>query len=248
MALIPKITLSALLADASGFSLQETTGDYSTTNPGGYGDLNIDRSLAAGVLIQVYHEGDELEIATYKPFPATDFIAGTFPQLISISQFGESGYFGDGVLHVQYHVLLAPIILSSVAADGLTVNSNEEFRSNESVVVVGTTSYRVDTAAPNTPSSLKLLDPIPVTTTSVETGYTGTSHMFNNRHVESDLASAIGAYAGQCGCNDKKTMDLMEILLKNLGAQVRYNCGDLRGAQNILVALRNTLKGGSCGC
>lgn len=248
MALIPKITLSALLDDASGFSLQDTTGDHSSTNTGGYGPPNIDRALAAGVLIQVYHEGDELELVNFKPFPATDFVAGATAQAISISQFGESGYFGDGVLHVKYHVLLAPVVLSSVSTDGLTINSNEAFRSNESVVVVGTNAYRVDTTAANTPSTLRLLDVIPSTTTSVETGYTGTDHMFNNKHVESDLASAIGAYAGQCGCNDKKTMDLMEILLKNLGAQVRYNCGDLRGAQNILVALRNTLKGGTCGC
>jgi hypothetical protein len=249
MPLIPKILLSALSPNASSLYIQNVTGVYSTINLGGYGVPNVLKTDIQAILIKLYHEGAETTALTlnYRPINVQDFVNGT-SQLIKVTDFNVQGTLIDGVIHALYYDLLIPAAITSVATNLLSISSVAKFRSNETVVVANNIAYRVDTAAANTPSILYLLDPIPANTTSVEPGYVATAHILNLKHVESDMAKVIGSFAGRCGCTDKEVMDISKKLLKLLGAPVRYECGDLKGANLIITGLANDLKKGGCGC
>lgn len=240
MALKPKIQLSGLSSTATSFLLTEVTGNYSSTNVGGYNTPNVTRGAIVSLLIQLYNEGNAEAILGFKPDDITDFIAGD-PQTISVGTFDKTGSFTDGVIHVKYHSLMAAVILTSKSTDGLTINSASSFKGNESVVVIGTTAYRVDTTASNTPSTLKLLDAIPDDATTVLPGYTGAAHILNNKHLSSQLSKKIGIYAGE-SCNDIVGLFLTKILLKKVGSEVRYDCNDIKGAQAIITTAINDLE------
>ena len=245
MGLQPKIELTLLSDKADSFKVKDITGAYSVSNLGGYGSPNSTASDINFVLIQLYNEGNKTEVLSFIPFSASAFTSGIV-QTLTVSSFGASGTFTDGIINVLYHTLKQQAPLTSVTLLGKRITSVAGFKGDESVVVIDRKAYRVDTKAANSTNILNLLDAIPLTTTFVLPGYTGSSTLLNDKFLSSLLAKQIGLYATK-DCADLEAMDLVKILLKKIGAEVRYDCEDLKGAQFIITTAINTLKGG-CKC
>ena len=139
------------------------------------------------------------------------------------------------------------VTLTSITNSNKTINSNAGFKGNETIVVVGNAIYEVDPSSANTPSTLTLLKPVPSYTVSVEPGYQGSNTIFNSKKLSSNLAKQIAIYAGRCECNKDQLNFLTDIFLKKIGAETRYFCGDIKGAQSIITAANNLLEKG-CSC
>lgn len=246
MALQPKIVLSGISADAGYFMLQDTTGNYSVTNPGGYGAPNLLRGDITALLIVLYNSGSPINKLFYRPSAVTNFIDGTTTQQIAVANFNGLGKFSDGVINIDY----IPLRSFIVTVNNLVVASAGLFKGDEDVVVINNIVYSVDKTVTNTASSLTLTTQPPVGTTTVQAGYKGFQNILNTKGLESSLAKAIAKNADSCGCNcnDNNVIKLTNILLKKIGAEVRFNCSDFIGAQNLVDTANNNLMKGCRTC
>lgn len=246
MGLIPKIVLSDLSQDATSFKFLNITGDYDVSgNIGGYGGPNILKASITKIILSLYNEGADATAIKYVAAVSADFLEDTDSIEVPSTLFNLVQY-TDGVMNLDIHVFTGPKVVT-VSSDGLAIESVGLFIGDEDLVNVGANIYKVDKSRTNTTNKLYLLSNIPPLTVSAYVGYIGKGRIINKVTLESNLAKEIGSWAGKPYCSCASMERLLKILLKNIGADVRFDSCDYAGAQKIIGNTTFMLEG-NCKC
>jgi len=107
MALLPVLSLVSISDDASSIVVKDTTGAYSSTNPGGYGAPNPETADIAAVILQGGYFADLTAYHSYAP----DLFYNLFTDGLAVgaSNLGFSSIFADGVYDIKYDVVFTSL-------------------------------------------------------------------------------------------------------------------------------------------
>lgn len=254
-------------------SLTETTGVFSTLNPGGYGALQdpaggreIGDILSSNFNILNYngtltYEGPltpvktgELYSTSYNNTEAQAIANGTVQTLDLATLIGVN--YVDAVYKSVYYNFFPGSSLISQGANSTTISvvDYNEFLNAKYLFIINPLGSSgtsvVEILSVNTDNTLTInIEQSIVANRICLIGYESTTYFANTYNINKCLHSKIAKLSlSNCSCKNKSTEKLYEAVMMYMSIQPNMDLGKYTKAQEIINALTIYCNGGECNC
>lgn len=260
--LIPVLNLLQVASDGSSIQLVDVTGNYSVSNPGGFGTPNPAQGAITAIILQLISLNDLSVISSYAltsgertnlftpagaAFPFSDF-----PSLTPST-------YSDGVYDIKYNPCFAGTGTVSYAASAkafLLTNADTIFALSTGVVGFtlpgSNTIYYIDRNQPltNTGGSVTIALPATIgTSVAYSIAYEGDLKILVDVAGDRCLTEDIGIWAVG-GCIEDNFRDIWKRFAQRIALKSKFTQGYLYDAHELALSLADycdTLKsGGPC--
>ena len=250
MALNTSLKVLSVDSKATRITIQDTTGQYSESNLGGYGNPNP--SVISSIIITVARLGCKpshvITQKLYNPvasIPSIGSIMGGVPVVLdSFALGGTEGNlvvkpFTDGVLDIAMHTVLDNAIAVTGDECRYTLNgAGLDVLINYEHVLVGTHLYAIDKSKNTLDGTvLYLKEPLKESVTSVYPVSSAYTKAFIDSQTNNKLINSIAELANPhilATCDVKDLTETMKLFVGKFSAQVSFEKKDYHRADEIL--------------
>lgn len=235
MALTTNLSFVSIDRTATNLVLKDTTGAYSSTNPGGYGGINaLDFQK---ILLEINHFGSkESKVHTF--LNIDDIISGSpFTVNSEVLEVTAPGFaleaFSDGVLELTYSVVLrdsipAAALQGTKYLTGVGLNVLKGYDK----VMIGELLYTINKSLVNSDTICHLKEAVSVTAAAVFPVKTTNTKILIQTKSDQDLVSSIGDLA--INTSPASVMQLTKQLMWKFAAQVAFDAKDYKKADDLI--------------
>lgn len=276
MSLIPKLEIESVNNSATEIFIKDITGNYSTSNIGGYGGPNIQRSAVDSIIFTIshydQHKYDKVRYVRvpvpsrpeYLTVPSIDQItSGTIIGLNSLtlgrSSVGKSLIpFKDGIYDINMHVITksAPSSYKGYKG-GYFIESNSAvmmdiFNKYDSIII-NNNIYNIDKTTISNNNILYIEQPLKedFELGILEVAYRGNVKAYSDVLSDKCIITSIGVLSvDKCSRCDskKKEEDLFKYIMYKIAAELEFECGNYSKANDLLVGAYQGCSCNKCNC
>jgi hypothetical protein len=246
MALLPKLNLVNIALDASTITLVDATGEYSTSNVGGFGPPNPIKADVTSAIFGLYKICSPSVVVRYRENTLTNLFAAG--EVFSASRFPgitNGNVYADGVYGIKYGLAFAGTgnITFTGGSKQFTLTNAATIFASAIGFVLPSTPYQVyyidktktlDAAGGYVTSSL----PTVGATSSFEIIYEGDLKLLIDKAGERCLTEDIGIWAMN-GCADEKFRNIQKRFMQRIALKSKFTQGYLFDADKLAVDLAN---------
>ena len=111
MALLPILNLTSIATDATSITIVDATGDYSLSNPGGFGTPNPAKVDVSGIILNLYSISCPSVSSAYRPASTTSILGAGETLLASRFPGITTGtVYSDGVYGLKHNILFTQVV------------------------------------------------------------------------------------------------------------------------------------------
>lgn len=251
--LIPIIRATGITRDAVSVILADQTGIYnSVTNPGGYGTPNPPAPpIAVGFKFRNWNQtADYYNVATLNTSLINELLTVTGHKFDS----GVLGFapFRSGVHHIRYYsfetiVTVVNLTQGSKVVTRVSGVAPNTYNAAYKAVIILTPGnvllsnvLMIDKTVAATSTTFELVEPWPYTSVTnhiIKLGTESDLKVIFPQLADKCINERIGNLATQKICDQNEVDTLTRLLLWKFSAQVKFDCKDYTGADNMLSAV-----------
>jgi len=239
MALSPILTLLSIAKDATSLLVVDGTGNYSSTNTGGFGSPNPLKADVTGAILSLYTICDPDVLVNFRLASTTNLLAAgetvlasSFPGITSGTTFKDGVY---GIKHNLLYSQTATIAFTSGSSAFTLTGASTIFATAVGFVRDGSSKiYYIDRTKTLDASGGSIIGTFDDTgsETSFEISYEGDLKLLVDKAGERCLTEDIGVWAN-AGCKDDNFKNIWTRYKQRIAMQSKFTQGYLNDADKL---------------
>lgn len=251
--LIPALQLVGISDPAASIAVKDATGDYSGSNPGGYGSPNPAKADITSTIIQLNTFSNPGVYLVKLLADASDLFT-TDGLTLTPADFGGGGVFEDGVYDVKYNLAFAGsnITFTAKSKQFTYTGADTAFANAVGFIITAYDTkkiFYIDNTKTLSSTGGYVTEALPSFTnpTAIQVVYEGDLKFIITKAGNTCLLNDIALWSDE-GCHGTDFRDVWKRYKMKIAMETKFTGGYIYDAHNLAVKLSSYCNQTSCGC